>query len=88
MNNAEKKYLRAKSHGLKPVIIVGANGVTDAVNAEIERALLDHELIKVRISHKEREVRQAMTQDILKASGAELINSIGHIIAIYKPNPK
>lgn len=88
MNSAEKKYLRGKSHGLKPVIIIGSNGLTESVQHEIERALFDHELIKIRISEKDRSVRKAISDDIVAHHQAELINTIGHIIAIYKKSDK
>lgn len=87
MKNAEKKYLRAKAHGLKPVIIIGAKGLTESVQAEIARALLDHELIKIRISHKDRDLRKSISEAIVAEQAATLIQTIGHIITIYKPAP-
>ena len=84
MNNDLKKLLKSRAHALKPVVITGQQGVTPAVLNEIDLALEHHELIKVRVNAADRENRQAMIQDILAASSAELIQSIGHIIAIYR----
>ena len=88
MNSAEKKYLRGKSHGLKPTVIIGSNGLTESVHQEIERALFDHELIKIRISEKDRTVRKTTSDEIIAHHKAELVNTIGHIIAIYKKSDK
>ena len=79
--------LRSDVHHLKPVVLLGQNGLTEAVQQEIERALDDHELIKIRLSGAEREERKQLAEAICHACGAELIHSIGHIIAIYRKNP-
>lgn len=86
MNSADKKKLRAQAHSLKPVIMIGQSGFTAAVLAEIELALNNHELIKIRI-RAEREDRKQISEKICTDTGAELIQSIGQIIAIYRKNP-
>ncbi len=86
MNSADKKKLRAQAHSLKPVIMIGQSGFTAAVLAEIELALDSHELIKVRI-RAEREDRKQISEKICADTGAELIQNIGQIAVIYRPNP-
>jgi RNA-binding protein len=87
MDAALKKKLKAQAHGLKPVIIVGQAGLTEAVLAETEITLNAHELIKVKI-RAERDERNQISEKICTATGASLIQSIGQIIIIYRPNPK
>jgi RNA-binding protein len=82
-----KKFLKAKAHALKPVVIIGQNGATPAVLNEIVLALDHHELIKVRVNAADREQRQAMIEGIVGETGAELIQSVGHVITIYRKNP-
>ena len=82
-----KRTLAAKAHHLKPVIIIGNKGLTENVQTEIERALFDHELIKIRISGGDRDARKTDTQLICQHHQAELIAHIGHIIVIYRPRP-
>ena len=48
-SNADKKHLRRLGHNLKPVVTVAGNGLTENVTNEIERALTDHELIKIKL---------------------------------------
>lgn len=79
-----KQQLKAKAHKLKPVIMIGNNGLTDAVNKEIDRALLDHELIKIRIHTNDRELRRELLNEICKANQAELVQTIGSIGVIYR----
>jgi len=84
ITSQQKRELKAQSHSLKPTIIVGNNGLTDAVLSEIHRALEDHELIKIRFNEKDRELREEIVTKICKKNKAVLIQSIGHIIAIYR----
>ena len=80
-----KKHLRTIGHGLNPVVTVASKGLTDGVLAEIERALNDHELIKVRL-------KKQLINDICARLGGEAIQVIGHILLLYrkadKPNPR
>ena len=88
----DKKHLRRLGHNLKPVVTIATKGLTDTVNAEIDRALNDHELIKVKVSVGDRTTKKSVSEDICDNHGAELIQSIGHMLLIFraakKPNPK
>lgn len=86
MNAVERKKLRADAHALNPVVIIGQAGLTDAVLAEIELALDYHELIKIKV-RAEREERQPITTEICQRTRAELIQTIGQVIVIYRLNP-
>lgn len=87
MDAVKKKKLKSDAHSLKPVVMIGQAGLTQAVIAEIEVALDCHELIKVRI-RAERDERKAMMNEICEATQAELVQAIGQIIVIYRYNPK
>lgn len=86
MNQIEKKQLKARAHPLNPVIMIGQAGLTDAVIKETNVALDAHELIKVRI-RAERDERREISQQICAETGAELIQSIGQIVVLYRKNP-
>jgi RNA-binding protein len=91
MNNKTIKQFRTIGHQLSPVVIV-ANGLSDNINAEINRALKDHELIKIKVHAEDRDEKKQLVAEICKNSGAELVQLIGHVALIYKaaknPNPK
>lgn len=88
----QRREYRAIAHNLKPVVIIGDKGLTENLQQELERALNDHELIKVKIASPDRDQRQELTEALCKASGAQLVQSIGKIAVIMrraaKPNPK
>lgn len=88
LSDKRKRELKSLAHHLKPVILLGANGLTENVHAEIERALYDHELIKIKLSAKDKAEKNRLTNDICAQHSAMLITQIGHIIAIYKPSDK
>lgn len=86
MNTLKKKELKAKAHSLNPVVIIGQSGLTDAVLAELELALNHHELIKIKI-RAERDERRKISDELVRATGAEIIQAIGQVIVIYRLNP-
>lgn len=93
MISAERrKQFRAIGHNLKPVVTIGGNGVSESVLAELERALDDHELIKVKIAAGEREDRADIIDSLCQHTRSELVQSIGKTALLYrgaaKPNPK
>lgn len=81
------RQLKSLVHHLNPVVIIGQNGLTEAVFNEIDITLNTHELIKVRLNAGDREERQAMIEQICGHCGAELVHSIGHVAAFFRRNP-
>ncbi len=91
-STTDKKHLRRLGHKLKPVVTISSKGLTTAVNTEIDRALSDHELIKVKLSAGDRTVKKILAMQICTSQNAESIQAIGNILLIFrqsdKPNPK
>jgi RNA-binding protein len=83
-----KKALRSLGHNLKPVVTVAGNGLSEGVMEELERALEDHELIKVKLMIADREVRHQVVGELCKKSSSELIQEIGKIALIYRAAQK
>ncbi|HSG88670.1 MAG TPA: YhbY family RNA-binding protein, partial [Pseudomonadales bacterium] len=73
----QRRMLRRIGHHLQPVVIVGDEGLSSGVLKETERALDDHELIKVRLPAADKDMRRAMGEALCAATGAVLIQSIG-----------
>jgi len=82
-----RKFLRSKAHTLKPVVITGQAGVSPAVLKEIDLALSHHELIKVRINALDRDARRVMAEGICRDLQAELVQSLGHVVTLYRLSP-
>ncbi len=83
---SQKRYLRGLAHALKPVIMIGNKGITDALVAELSLALDHHELIKVRLAGEDRAARAAQIAALGTAGGAELVQSIGKVACFYRRN--
>jgi RNA-binding protein len=78
------RFLRGKAHALKPLILVGQSGLTDAVCAETDRTLTDHELVKVKVRGAERALRDSLLQQLASRTGSELVQRIGHVATLYR----
>jgi len=92
LTSERKKQLRSLGHGLKPVVTIADNGLSDAVVAELDRALKDHELIKVKLAVEDRQERVELSNLITKQCGATVVQQVGKILLLLKeakkPNPK
>jgi RNA-binding protein len=86
LNKKQKTALKAQAQHLKPIVIIGAKGLTENIILETERALLAHELIKVRISGMDRKTRLDNAEQLAEACAATLIQTIGHIAVFYREN--
>lgn len=84
MAKKTKKELAMQVHALKPVVMIGNKGLTDAVQAEINEALDHHELIKIKIAGGDRECRDEIIAKVCAKQNAMLIKKIGHIFAIFR----
>jgi len=80
----QKRNLRQRGHALKPVVMIGNAGLSEAVLREIDRSLEHHELMKVRIGGADREAKKRLIAAICASCHAELVQSIGHIALIYR----
>ena len=81
------KNLKSQAHHLKPVVMVGQNGLKDSILEELEIALDFHELIKVKIA-ADKEEREEIAQELVQSSKAELVQHIGQMIVLFRRNPK
>lgn len=86
MEGYQKKYLRGLAHSFKPVVQVGQSGITGSVVDAVDAALLDHELIKVRLH--EPEDKRSLANHLARKSGAFLCGLVGHTVILYRPHPK
>ncbi len=81
----QRKYLKSLAHGLKPVVMIGASGLTEAVMRETARCLTAHELIKIRVLGDDRALRESYLRAICETLGAAPVQHIGKLLLIYRP---
>ena len=84
LSTKQKQYLKSLAHHLNPVVMLGGNGLTEGVLAEIENALNHHELIKVKIAGADRETKQLIIDAIVRETKAANVQTIGHILVLYR----
>ena len=78
------KFLRGITHGLRPTVLIGGNGLTPAVIAELLSTLETHELVKVKMNEGDREERAEMIEVMLELPGVEMVQKIGSTLVVYK----
>ncbi|KVG74358.1 YhbY family RNA-binding protein [Burkholderia ubonensis] len=85
LSPAERSALRSEAHALKPVVLIGAEGLTDAVLKEIKVHLDAHQLIKIRVFGDERDERIAIYDEICDRLNAAPVQHIGKLLVIWRP---
>ena len=87
LSKKQIKFLRARCHDLKAVILLGQKGLTEEVLSELDNALMHHELVKIKLSVDDRDARKQMIADICEKTQSEEVQSIGKTLSVYRVNP-
>jgi len=86
LKGSQRKYLRAQAHHLKPLVLIGAKGVTEHLLGSVNQALEDHELIKVKFGEF-KEAKKEISEEIAQATKSEVVGLIGNIAILFRQNP-
>jgi RNA-binding protein len=84
LSEKQKKHLRRLAHPLNPIVMVGNAGLTDGVVNELDRALTDHELVKVSARVGERDARNAALDSLASRTSSALVQRVGHVGVFYR----
>jgi RNA-binding protein len=84
LTEKQRKHLRRLAHPMNPVVMLGNAGLTEAVVAELQRALTDHELVKVSARLADRDDRNAVLAALGSRTGSELVQQIGNVGVFYR----
>jgi RNA-binding protein len=87
ISDKQRRHLKGLAHHLKPVVMVGQHGLSESVVNETALTLATHELIKMRINAGDRKERAGIIAEIADKTGAELVQTIGHVAVFYLRNP-
>jgi|TARA_Y100000310_G_scaffold269721_1_gene283098 RNA-binding protein len=92
ISNRQKKQFRTIGHHLRPAVTIGSKGLTDSVLSELDRALKDHELIKIKLTLGDRDANMSALQQLSGNLNVSVIQQVGNTALIYmpaeKPDPK
>jgi RNA-binding protein len=83
----ERAHLKARAHGLDPLVHVGSAGLSDAVVAEVDRALTAHELVKVKVGTPDRGERDALCEALAARTDAANVQRVGKVLILWRPRP-
>ena len=87
LTEPQRKHLRRLGHDRDPVVLVGQGGISPNLIAELDRALNDHELVKVRARVGDRDTRDAILTELAASTRSEIVQRIGHVALYYRRNP-
>ncbi|MEO6410876.1 MAG: YhbY family RNA-binding protein [Burkholderiaceae bacterium] len=82
---AQRKEKRADAHHVDPVVMIGNDGLTEAVTREVDAALAVHGLVKVRVASEDRMAREAALMQLAESLGAAPIQHIGKLLVLWRP---
>ena len=86
LSGRQRRHLRGLAHPLRPLVHVGEDGISAGVVQAVGQALLDHELVKVRLHAPES--KKILAQSLAESSGAALCGLVGHTVILYRPHPE
>ena len=84
MSEKQKKHLRRLAHPMNPIVMLGNAGLTEGIIKELDRALNDHELVKVAARVGDRVARDAALGDLALRTSSEIVQRIGHVGVFYR----
>ena len=87
LSPAQRSYLKSLGHHLQPIVTVGKEGVTDGVVAALKQALLDHELVKVKVGKSSTDDRHDVAGPLAERTGSHNVSLIGKTLLLYKRHP-
>jgi RNA-binding protein len=86
LTSDERRTLRARAHGLNPVVSISQNGLSEGVLKEIDASLTSHELIKIRVYGDDRDIREGYLAEICEKLEAGAVQHIGKLLVIFRPS--
>lgn len=87
LSGKQRRHLRALGHELHPLVQIGKGGIDDGVVAAVDRALVDHELVKIRLGENAGVDRQDAADQLATRTSAQVAQVLGNVVLLYRPNP-
>lgn len=87
LTGKQRRHLRALGHELKTVVQIGKDGIDDGLIAAVDRALLDHELVKVKVGESAGLDRHEAAEALARQTRSEVAQVLGNIVLLYRPHP-
>ncbi len=88
LTGKQRRALRALGHELKPIVQVGKGGIDDGLLAALDRALADHELVKVKLGESAGLDRHDAAEELAQKTKSEVAQVLGNIVLLYRRDPE
>ena len=87
LTGKQRRHLRALAHALHPLVQVGKSGLDDGLVAAVDRALSDHELVKVKVGEHAGASKDELAGELAEKTASEVAQIIGNIVVLYRADP-
>lgn len=87
LTGKQRRQLRARGHALRPIVQVGRDGIDDGLIAALDRALEDHELVKIKVGEAAGLERHAAADELAAKTGSDVAQVLGNTVLLYRPRP-
>jgi RNA-binding protein len=87
LSGKQRRHLRALGHELRPIVQIGKDGIDDGVVAAIDQALVDHELVKIKVGENAELDREAAADQLAARTSSEVAQILGNTLLLYRANP-
>ncbi|HSK02937.1 MAG TPA: ribosome assembly RNA-binding protein YhbY [Kofleriaceae bacterium] len=87
LSGRQRRYLRSLGHELRPVVQIGRDGLDDGLVAAVDQALIDHELIKVKLGEAANLDRHDAAADLAARTRSEVAQVLGNTVLLYRAHP-
>jgi len=88
LSGKQRRHLRGLAHALRPIVQVGKGGLDDGLVAAVERALVDHELVKIKLGENSGVDRHTAAEDLARRTNSEVAQVLGNMLLLYRPDPE
>jgi RNA-binding protein len=88
LTGKQRRHLRALAHALHPLVQVGKGGLDAGLVAAVEQALVDHELIKVKVGEHAESSKSDVAEQLAQRTKSEVAQIIGNIVLLYRADPE
>lgn len=86
LTGKQRSFLRAEANNLDPVVHVGKDGINESVINQVDEALEDHELLKIRILESTGRTTKSCAEELAAANSASVVQVIGGIAVLFRQN--
>jgi RNA-binding protein len=87
LTGKQRRHLRSLGHELRPIVLVGKDGIDDGLVAAVDRALVDHELVKIKLGESADVNRHEAADTLARRTHSEVAQVLGYTVLLYRPDP-